>query len=329
MSARLSTTCKLLLLTHAFETLGCAVVGLRTDNFNATSQRAIERLGAKKDGTLRHHQARRDGSARDTVMYSILRAEWPDVKERLTKRIMSSPSPEGIATVCHRKRPCWWRESNPHELAHQRIRMRACQGCGARNQLSRHHDWTMGTKGQPPRPIVLCRSATSLPINRGPDHSLEPLSLSNSSTNPFCPTNIFPRAVATSNHPARSTSGNSRPLNVNVLLLTSAASQSPRTAHACTTFPLGWTSGERGMGSPPGAESPVSSVNSRRAAASGSSSGANSPLGIDQAPSSLCAQNGPPGCTRNTSSLPAMSRNSSSPALVLGILSQPARRLST
>jgi len=82
-----NTTCKLMLLAHAFESLGCAVVGLRTDNFNFASQRAIERLGAKKDGVLRHHQARRDGSARDSVMYSILRAEWPDVKRHLELRL--------------------------------------------------------------------------------------------------------------------------------------------------------------------------------------------------------------------------------------------------
>ena len=82
-----NTACKLLLLTHAFDTLGCAVVGLRTDNFNFASQRAIEALGAKKDGVIRHHQARRDGSARDSVMYSILRAEWPDVKRHLALRL--------------------------------------------------------------------------------------------------------------------------------------------------------------------------------------------------------------------------------------------------
>ena len=76
-------TCKLLLLTHAFETLGCAVVGFRTDNFNFASQEAIAGLGAKKDGVIRHHLARRDGSARDSVMYSILRHEWPDVKRHL------------------------------------------------------------------------------------------------------------------------------------------------------------------------------------------------------------------------------------------------------
>jgi len=82
-----NTTCKLLLLTHAFETLGCKVVGLRTDNFNFRSQRAIEGLGAKKDGVLRHHALRRDGSVRDSVMYSILAAEWPDVRRHLELRI--------------------------------------------------------------------------------------------------------------------------------------------------------------------------------------------------------------------------------------------------
>jgi len=81
--SHVNTSCKLLLLTHAFETLGCAVVGLRTDNFNYASQAAIERLGAKKDGVIRHHGLRRDGTVRDTVMYSILRGEWPEVKTHL------------------------------------------------------------------------------------------------------------------------------------------------------------------------------------------------------------------------------------------------------
>ncbi|HEV7388928.1 MAG TPA: GNAT family protein, partial [Gemmatimonadaceae bacterium] len=81
--SHVNTTCKLLLLTHAFDTLGCKVVGLRTDNFNFRSQRAIEALGAKKDGVIRHHAARRDGTARDSVIYSILVAEWPDVKRHL------------------------------------------------------------------------------------------------------------------------------------------------------------------------------------------------------------------------------------------------------
>ena len=82
-----NTAAKLLLLTHAFDDVGCAVVGLRTDRFNVRSQRAIEALGAQKDGVLRHHQARRDGTVRDSVMYSILRHEWPDVKRHLDARL--------------------------------------------------------------------------------------------------------------------------------------------------------------------------------------------------------------------------------------------------
>ena len=82
-----NTTCKLLLLEHAFDTLECDVVGLRTDNFNFRSQRAIEGIGAKKDGVLRHHQARRDGTVRDSVMYSILASEWRDVRRHLTLRL--------------------------------------------------------------------------------------------------------------------------------------------------------------------------------------------------------------------------------------------------
>jgi RimJ/RimL family protein N-acetyltransferase len=76
-----------MLLMHAFDTLGCAVVGLRTDNFNFASQRAIERLGAKKDGVLRHQHPRRDGTARDTHIYSILAHEWPDVRRHLQLRL--------------------------------------------------------------------------------------------------------------------------------------------------------------------------------------------------------------------------------------------------
>jgi len=85
--SHVNTACKLLLLGHAFETLACRVVGFRTDNFNFASQRAIEALGARKDGVIRHHQARRDGSVRDTAMYSLLAAEWPDVKTHLTTRL--------------------------------------------------------------------------------------------------------------------------------------------------------------------------------------------------------------------------------------------------
>jgi N-acetyltransferase len=85
--SHVNTACKLLLLTHAFEAVGCQVVGLRTDRFNLASQRAIAALGAKLDGVLRHHQARRDGTARDSVVYSILVAEWPDVKRHLATRL--------------------------------------------------------------------------------------------------------------------------------------------------------------------------------------------------------------------------------------------------
>jgi RimJ/RimL family protein N-acetyltransferase len=85
--SHVNTSCKLLLLSHAFDTLGCAVVGLRTDNFNYASQAAIEKLGAKKDGVIRHHALRRDGTVRDTVMYSILRGEWPEIKSQLHYRL--------------------------------------------------------------------------------------------------------------------------------------------------------------------------------------------------------------------------------------------------
>lgn len=78
-----NTTCKLLLLEHAFDTLGAQLVGWRTDNFNLASQRAIERLGAHKDGVLRHHALRRDGTVRDTVMYSLRAGEWPEVRAHL------------------------------------------------------------------------------------------------------------------------------------------------------------------------------------------------------------------------------------------------------
>jgi RimJ/RimL family protein N-acetyltransferase len=78
-----NTTCKLLMLQHAFDTLACHVVGWRTDNFNFASQAAIERLGAKKDGVIRGHALRRDGTIRDTVMYSLRRGEWPEVKAQL------------------------------------------------------------------------------------------------------------------------------------------------------------------------------------------------------------------------------------------------------
>ncbi len=78
-----NTTAKLLMMGHAFDTLGCHVVGWRTDNYNFASQRAIERLGAKKDGVLRGHALRRDGTIRDTVMYSMRSGEWPEAKAQL------------------------------------------------------------------------------------------------------------------------------------------------------------------------------------------------------------------------------------------------------
>jgi RimJ/RimL family protein N-acetyltransferase len=81
--SHVNTECKLLLMTHAFETLHVQLVGWRTDNFNFASQRAIERLGARRDGVLRHHALRRDGTVRDTVMYSLTAGEWPEVKAQL------------------------------------------------------------------------------------------------------------------------------------------------------------------------------------------------------------------------------------------------------
>jgi RimJ/RimL family protein N-acetyltransferase len=85
-----NTTCKLLLLTHAFETLRCNTVGWRTDHLNFNSQRAIERLGAKKDGVIRGHALRRDGTIRDTVMYSLVAGEWKEVKAHL-EQLLATP----------------------------------------------------------------------------------------------------------------------------------------------------------------------------------------------------------------------------------------------
>ena len=82
-----NTACKLLLMTHAFEAVGCGVVGLRTDGLNLRSQRAIEALGAKKDGVIRNHSLRRDGSVRDDAMYSVLLHEWPGIKRHLETRL--------------------------------------------------------------------------------------------------------------------------------------------------------------------------------------------------------------------------------------------------
>jgi RimJ/RimL family protein N-acetyltransferase len=85
--SHVNTACKLLLMTHAFESLGCAVVGLRTDHMNFRSQRAIEALGLHRDGVIRHYQARPDGTPRNTVFYSLLAHEWPDVKRHLGRRL--------------------------------------------------------------------------------------------------------------------------------------------------------------------------------------------------------------------------------------------------
>ena len=95
--SHVNTCCKLLLMAHAFDTLGCQVVGWRTDNFNFASQRAIERLGARKDGVIRGHALRRDGTIRDTVMYSLRAGEWPESRaqllDRLARHANRSPSP--------------------------------------------------------------------------------------------------------------------------------------------------------------------------------------------------------------------------------------------
>lgn len=89
----LNTECKLMLLTHAFETLDCIAVEFRTHRLNSASRRAIERLGAQLDGILRAHQRARDGSLRDTAVYSITAAEWPTVKTHLQWQL-ARPRPE-------------------------------------------------------------------------------------------------------------------------------------------------------------------------------------------------------------------------------------------
>ena len=87
----LNTQCKLLLLTHAFETLDCIAVEFRTHFFNHQSRRAIERLGAKQDGILRSHQIAPNGTLRDTVVYSIIASEWPTVKAHLNYQLNEKP----------------------------------------------------------------------------------------------------------------------------------------------------------------------------------------------------------------------------------------------
>ena len=95
--SHVNTSCKLMLMAHAFDTLGCHVVGWRTDNFNFASQRAIERLGARKDGVIRGHALRRDGTIRDTVMYSLRSGEWPESRAQLLDRLARhSASPSSL-----------------------------------------------------------------------------------------------------------------------------------------------------------------------------------------------------------------------------------------
>jgi RimJ/RimL family protein N-acetyltransferase len=79
-----NTECKLLLLTHAFESLNCIAVEFRTHFFNQPSRRAIERLGAKLDGVLRNHKITENGTLRDTCVYSVIAGEWPAVKAHLS-----------------------------------------------------------------------------------------------------------------------------------------------------------------------------------------------------------------------------------------------------
>lgn len=85
--SHVNTHCKHLLLDYAFEVLGCAAVELRTDRYNTASQRAIERLGAQRDGVLRAHMRRPDGTLRDTVAYSITANDWPDVQRLLAMKM--------------------------------------------------------------------------------------------------------------------------------------------------------------------------------------------------------------------------------------------------
>jgi RimJ/RimL family protein N-acetyltransferase len=86
-----NTECKYLLLRHAFETLGCIRVQLKTDLRNERSQRAIERIGARREGVLRNHMILPDGAVRDSVYYSILDREWPEVKARLEQFLAPVP----------------------------------------------------------------------------------------------------------------------------------------------------------------------------------------------------------------------------------------------
>ena len=86
----INTNCKYLLLQHIFEEMNFNRVQIKTDNLNVRSQQAIERIGAKFEGQLRRHMCRKDGSLRDTMMYSIIREEWPEVKAKLENHIFES-----------------------------------------------------------------------------------------------------------------------------------------------------------------------------------------------------------------------------------------------
>lgn len=89
----LNSECKLLLLGHAFERIGCIAVEFRTSSFNRASRRAIERLGAHLDGVLRSHRYHRNGVLRDTCVYSITASQWPGVKAQLQAMLEGTPSP--------------------------------------------------------------------------------------------------------------------------------------------------------------------------------------------------------------------------------------------
>lgn len=87
----INTNCKYLLLTYCFEQLGLQRVQIKTDHENIRSQKAIERLGATKEGILRNHMIRKNGTIRHTVMYSIVQEEWPEVKEHFEKNLLKNP----------------------------------------------------------------------------------------------------------------------------------------------------------------------------------------------------------------------------------------------
>jgi len=94
-----NTACKLMLLEHAFDQIGCGVVGFRTDVLNHRSQAAIEALGARKDGVVRHNSLRSDGSVRDDVFFSIIETEWPAVRKHLETRLWRHGSRNTPATT--------------------------------------------------------------------------------------------------------------------------------------------------------------------------------------------------------------------------------------